>query len=126
MSLLQLSVLGSPDIFLDGSRLTFPLRKAQALLLYLAVEDGMHSRGKLAAFLWPDSKPEVGRIALRTALGSLRRLLVDTESAPGKQRYLLHEHDLLGLNPQAPLEFDLRTVQQVYQQVQKHSLSVSE
>src|SRR6266568_3856276 len=119
MSLLQLSVLGSPDIFLDGSRLTFPLRKAQALLLYLAVEDGMHSRGKLAAFLWPDSKPEVGRIALRTALGSLRRLLVDTESAPGKQRYLLHEHDLLGLNPQAPLEFDLRTVQQ-------HSLSVSE
>jgi DNA-binding SARP family transcriptional activator len=86
----------------------------------------MHSRGKLAAFLWPDSKPEVGRIALRTALGSLRRLLVDTESAPGKQRYLLHEHDLLGLNPQAPLEFDLRTVQQVYQQVQKHSLSVSE
>jgi DNA-binding SARP family transcriptional activator len=51
MSLLRLSVLGSPEIFLDGIRLTFPLRKAQALLLYLAVEGGMHSRSKLAAFL---------------------------------------------------------------------------
>ena len=49
MSLLRLSVLGSPEIFLDGIRLTFPLRKAQALLLYLAVEGGMHSRSKLAA-----------------------------------------------------------------------------
>ncbi len=126
MSLLRLSVLGSPEIFLDGSRLTFPLRKAQALLLYLAVEGGMHSRSKLAAFLWPDSKAEIGRIALRTALVSLRRLLVDTETSTSQQHYLLSEQGLLGLNPQAPLELDLREVQRVYQQIQKHSSSVSE
>jgi len=126
MSLLRLSVLGSPEIFLDGIRLTFPLRKAQALLLYLAVEGGMHSRSKLAAFLWPDSKAEIGRIALRTALVSLRRLLVDTETSTSQQHYLLSEQGLLGLNPQAPLELDLREVQRVYQQIQKHSSSVSE
>ena len=126
MSLLRLSVLGSPDIFLDGVRLTFALRKAQALLLYLAVEGGMHSRSKLAAFLWPDSTAEVGRIALRNVLVSLRRLLVNTETSASLQHYLLSEQGLLGLNPQAPLELDLREVQRVYQQVQKHSSSVSE
>ena len=47
MSLLRLAVLGPPEVFRDGSRLTFPLRKAQALLLYLAVEGGMHPRSKL-------------------------------------------------------------------------------
>src|SRR5215471_14909990 len=126
MSLLRVSVLGSPEIFLDGVRLAFPLRKAQALLLYLAVEGGMHSRSKLAAFLWPDSKAEIGRIALRNVLVSLRRLLGDTEASASQQHYLLSEQGLLGLNQEAPLELDLREVQRVYQQIQKHSSSVSE
>ncbi len=56
MGLLRLAVLGPPEVFHDGSRLAFALRKAQALLLYLAVEGGMHSRSKLAALLWPDSE----------------------------------------------------------------------
>jgi predicted ATPase/DNA-binding SARP family transcriptional activator len=125
MSLLQVSVLGSPEIILDGIRLTFPLRKAQALLVYLAVEGGMHSRSKLAAFLWPDSKAEIGRIALRNVLVSLRRLLVDTEVTASQQHYLLVEQGLLGLNQEAPLELDLREVERVYQQIQKHSSSES-
>jgi len=120
---LRLSVFGSPEIFLNSICLTFPLRKAQALLFYLAVEGGMHSRSKLAAFLWPDSKAEVGRIALRNALVSLRRLLTDTEASPS-QPYLLSEHGLLGLNPQAPWELDLREVQRVYQHFQKDSSPV--
>src|SRR5229473_7047455 len=114
MSLLRLSVLGSPDIFLDGIRLTFALRKAQALLLYLAVEGGMHSRSKLAAFLWPDSDPHDARTSLRNALLLLRSLLADPDTS-ASQHYLtprqcahLHsQHDALGLNPQAPLELDL-------------------
>ena len=55
MSLLRLAVLGPPQVVHDGRRLSFALHKAQALLLYLAVEGGMHPRSKLAAFLWPDS-----------------------------------------------------------------------
>src|SRR5512135_2973827 len=111
MSLLRVSVLGPPEIVLDGVRLAFPLRKAQALLLYLAVEGGMHSRRKLAAFLWPDSTAEVGRIALRNVLVSLRRLLVETETPASQQPYLLSERGLLGLNQEAPLELDLSEVQ---------------
>jgi len=114
MSLLRLAVLGAPEVFHDGSRLTFSLRKAQALLLYLAVEGGMHSRSKLAAFLWPDSEPHAARTGLRTALTLLRSLLADSDASLSPHNHLLIEHELLGLNPQAPLELDLNVVQQAY------------
>ena len=72
MGLLHLAVLGPPEVYHDGSCLTFALRKAQALLLYLAVEGGLHPRSKLAAFLWPDSESQDARTALRNALTLLR------------------------------------------------------
>jgi DNA-binding SARP family transcriptional activator len=115
MGLLRLAVLGAPEVFHDSSRLTFSLRKAQALLLYLAVEGGMHSRSKLAAFLWPDSEPHAARTGLRTALTLLRSLLADSDASPAQHSHLLNEHELLGLNPRAPLELDLDVVQQAYQ-----------
>ena len=72
MGLLRLAVLGTPEVVHDESRLTFSLRKALALLLYLAVEGGLHPRSKLAAFLWPDSESQDARTALRNALTLLR------------------------------------------------------
>src|SRR3989449_1508191 len=119
MGLLRLAVLGTPEVFHDGSRLTFALRKALALLLYLAVEGGMHSRSKLAALLWPDSEPADARKTLRNALTLLRHLLAD--ASPAQHSHLLSEHELLGLHPQAPLELDLEVVQQVYRAAQRHS-----
>ena len=122
MGLLRLEVFGSPAVFHDGSRLTFALRKAQALLLYLAVEGGLHPRSKLAALLWPDSEPASALHILRNALALLQRLLAD----PGAEGvaalpHVLSEHDLLGLNPQAPLELDLEVVQQAWKTVQEFS-----
>src|SRR5712692_3103253 len=115
MGLLRLAVLGPPEVFHDGSRLTFALRKAQALLLYLAVEGDLHPRSKLAAFLWPDSEPPAARTGLRTAIVLLRSLLADADATPSPHSHLLSEHDLLGLNPHAPLELDLDVVQHAYQ-----------
>src|SRR5438132_10659265 len=129
MGLLRLAVLGPPEIFHDGSRLTFSLRKAQALLLYLAVQGGMHSRSKLAALLWPDSESSDARRTLRNALGLLRSLLADpTISAapdalsPGHGAHLLSQGELIGLNPRAPLELDLDGVQQAYTAAQRFSM----
>ena len=76
MGLLRVAVLGSPEVFHDGSRLTFALRKAQALLLYLAVEGGLHPRSKLAALLWPDSDPPDARKGLRNTLALDRKSVV--------------------------------------------------
>src|SRR5947209_12924209 len=112
MSVLRLNVLGPPEVYHDGSRLTFALRKAQALLLYLAVEGGLHPRSKLAAFLWPDSEPHDARTALRNAIALLRSLLAD--GSPAGPGHLLSQHGLLGLDPQAPLWLDLEVVQQAY------------
>jgi DNA-binding SARP family transcriptional activator/tetratricopeptide (TPR) repeat protein len=118
MGLLRLAVLGPPEVFHGESRLSFALRKAQALLLYLAVEGGMHSRSKLAAFLWPDSESSDARKALRNAIMLLRILL---EDAPGHQSHLLIERDVLGLSRHAPLELDLQVVQQAWKATQPFS-----
>src|SRR3989475_7777314 len=87
--LLRVAVLGPPEVFHDGSRLTFSLRKAQALLLYLAVEGGMHSRSKLAALLWPDSEPQDARKILRNAITLLRHLLDASDSSASLHSHLL-------------------------------------
>ena len=119
MGLLRLNVLGPPEVLHDGSRLSFPLRKAEALLLYLAVEEGSHSRGKLAAFLWPDSEPSIARKALRNALALLRRLLADPDASPIQLSHLLSSGELLALDPQAPLELDLDVVQRAWNEAQR-------
>src|SRR5260370_42589244 len=126
MGLLRLAVLGPPEIFHDGSRLMFSLRKAQALLLYLAVEGGIHPRSKLAAFLWPDSEAADARRTLRNALGLLRNLLADSHSAPAQHTHLLSQGELIGLNPQAPLELDLAAAQQPSTAAQRFSMPPSE
>src|SRR5215468_8704482 len=87
MGLLRLAVLGYPEAFHDSSRLTFSLRKALALLIYLAVEGGTYPRSKLAAFLWPDSEPHDARTALRNAIALLRSLLADADSAPAQHSH---------------------------------------
>src|SRR5436305_9488571 len=126
MSVLRVNVLGPPEVFHDGGRLSFGLRKAQALLLYLAVEGGQQPRSKLAALLWPDSEPQDARKVLRNALTLLRTLLADAGTSPAAHSYLLSQQDLLGLNPQAPLELDLEVVQQAWKQAQLFSTFPSE
>jgi DNA-binding SARP family transcriptional activator len=126
MGVLRLCVLGTPEVFHNGTRLTFALRKGQALLLYLAVEGGMHPRSKLAAFLWPDSEPHDARTALRNALALLRTLLTDTDASPAAHTHLMQAGDLLGLDPQALVELDLHQVQQAYQHAQQCTSPPSE
>src|SRR5260370_5942627 len=101
MGLLRLAVLGPPEVFHDDSRLSFALRKAQALLLYLAVEGGMQPPSKLAALLSPDSEPHTPRRALPNALTLLRDLLQD-QASPGQHSHPLSQRERLGLHPHAP------------------------
>src|SRR5947209_7833862 len=121
MGLLRLAVLGPPQVVHNDRRLSFALRKAEALLLYLAVEGGMHPRSKLAALLWPDSEPHAARTALRNALTLLRSRLATPDASASPHSHLLAEQDLLGLDPQAPFELDLDVVQQAYHQAQRLS-----
>src|SRR5258708_14396315 len=126
MDRLRLAMLGPPEVCHNGSRLSFALRKALGLLVYLAVEGCMHPRAKLAALLWPDSEPHAARTALRNALALLRSLLADADSAPAQHTHLLSERELVGLNPQAALELDLAVVHQASTAAQRFATPPSE
>ena len=64
----RLLLLGPPEVVRDRRATRIRLRKALALVAYLAVEDRAFSREFLAALLWPDH-------GQRRALANLRRAL---------------------------------------------------
>ncbi len=75
MKLLNIKVLGSPSVRVEDRELHFRTRKAQALLLYLAVTGCLHSRDHLMMLLWPEADQERGRADLRNALAFVRQAL---------------------------------------------------
>lgn len=102
MAHLSLHLLGEPTADHAGQRLRFPTRKTLALLTYLAVEEGMHSRETLTALFWPDSNEQQGRAALRNTLNYLRHAL-DDRSSP----HLLIAREALGLDRAAGCMVDV-------------------
>ena len=75
MSDLEISVLGSPRIAVDGAAVHVDTRKATAMLVYLAVTGRTQSRDRLTGLLWPDYDQERARAALRRTLSTLRKAL---------------------------------------------------
>src|SRR2546429_4864348 len=115
MSQLQLSLLGTPVVKHGERTLTFSTRKALALLVYLAVEGGMHTRKTLSESFWPELDAEHGRAALRATLLELRKLL-ERSHGPGERAHLHIERDTLGIEQGSPLILDLRFVESVSKQ----------
>jgi DNA-binding SARP family transcriptional activator len=73
---LILKFLGSPQINLDGQSITHLIsRKAQALLIYIAVTGKLHSRETLAELFWQNMPSSQSMKNLRTALPTLRQLV---------------------------------------------------
>src|SRR5256886_1071659 len=116
MSQLQLSLLGEPIVKHDERTLTFSTRKAMALLIYLAVEGGMHPRKTLSESFWPELDAEHGRTALRATLFELRKLL-ERSHGPGERTHLLVERDALGFDLDSSLILDLSLVESASKQV---------
>ncbi len=81
MSIPRLALLGGFALRdRDGERLEVGMRKAKALLAWLALHPGEpQSRDKLAGLLWAESGDSAARHSLRQALTSLRRALPDPE-----------------------------------------------
>ncbi|HUS17656.1 MAG TPA: SARP family transcriptional regulator, partial [Chloroflexia bacterium] len=68
MGHLRIAILGPPEVHHEDRLLAFRTRKALALLVYLAVEGGRHSRERITDLFWPDSPPSAGRAMLRHTL----------------------------------------------------------
>ncbi|HLO30924.1 MAG TPA: tetratricopeptide repeat protein [Anaerolineales bacterium] len=74
MPYLALFFMGQPRIELNGAIVKVPLKKALALLSYLAVTNESHSRETLAALLWPEYNQEAAFNTLRVSLHTLRKV----------------------------------------------------
>lgn len=109
MAQLSISLLGSPIVIHGEQPLSFATHKVQALLIYLAVEEGMHPRQKLATLLWPESDRAAARASLRNTLLRLRRVLQHSPHVPTAP-HLLVERNALGFNPDAAFTLDLHIV----------------
>src|SRR5262245_65764452 len=73
MSRLALRLLGGFQARFGERELTFPTRKAQALLAYLAARpEQKYTRNKLAAMFWGGAGREQARQSLRQGLSTLR------------------------------------------------------
>jgi len=73
---IRLTLLGTPALTFGGEPAVPPLgAKPMALLAYLAVEPGAHSREQLASLLWGEHPDAAARTSLRQAVMQLREVL---------------------------------------------------
>src|SRR4051795_9405962 len=94
MGHLHLALLGPPEVHHERQMLKFRTRKTLALLIYLAVEGGMHPREKIMALFWPESDEHHNRTMLRTTITYLRHALGDALKPP----HLAVERNSLGFD----------------------------
>ncbi len=113
---LHFALLGPPQVYHGGQLLAFPSRKALALLIYLAVEEGAHARKTLSELFWPESDASHARATLRATVLELRDVLTGGTSpeyrhVPHRVPHLLIDRDTLGLDLTSGVSLDLQTLQ---------------
>lgn len=105
---LALHFMGTPQLFLDNSLIHADRRKSIALLAYLAIERGQHSRESLSALLWPD-------YAQSKAFTNLRHTLWEIQQVIG-EGWLNADRDKIGLNEQADIWLDVTHFKSLFEQ----------
>ncbi|MEM7129546.1 MAG: BTAD domain-containing putative transcriptional regulator [Chloroflexota bacterium] len=80
----KLHLFGTPELVVDQKHISISLRKAQALLAYVAVTNRAHSRDSLATLFWPEANQRSARTNLRRMIYSIGQqaetTLLDTTS----------------------------------------------
>src|SRR5579864_6938151 len=107
------TLLGPPEVRHADQILQFSTRKELALLIYLAVESGIHSRKKLSEQFWPEGDAMHGRAALRITLLHLRQMLREGTGV-NTVPHLLIKRDTLGLDFTSALDLDLHTLHEAW------------
>ena len=104
MSILKIKMFGSFSAQLGERPLpTFGSNKAQALLIYLLIEnDKPHQRETLMTLLWPEATLKAAQVNLRQTLARLRKAIPESGGHP----LLLSDRKTISLNPEATYEVD--------------------
>jgi predicted ATPase/DNA-binding SARP family transcriptional activator len=99
MTRLSISLLGNPQISLDGALVKVSIQRTLPLLAYLALTGKSQTRETLANLLWSDS-------SLTHALASLRTTLWRLKST-GLEDWIKLENNEISLNNQKTIEVDV-------------------
>jgi predicted ATPase/DNA-binding SARP family transcriptional activator len=76
--MLEIKLLGTFEVTIDGNPVKFPTRTAESLLAYFALNPEVaHRRERLAGLLWPEVDESRARSNLRHTLFRLRKALDD-------------------------------------------------
>jgi DNA-binding SARP family transcriptional activator len=102
---LKFYLFGQPRLERAGKVIDISLRKALALLAYLAIQEGEYSRDYLATLLWPESDQ-------RNARASLRRTLYRINKSTGGE-LLTSIGDSITINPSVDIAVDVLTFRQI-------------
>src|SRR5581483_1764754 len=85
--MVRVRVLGPVEVEVDGRSVPPPAgRPARALLAWLALHPGAHTRSAVAGALWPDVLDTSARASLRTALSAVRRSVGDASLVATRER----------------------------------------
>jgi DNA-binding SARP family transcriptional activator/tetratricopeptide (TPR) repeat protein len=112
-AMLEIRVIGELEVQLAGTKAELPAsRRVRALLGWLAVHPGRHSRSRLAGQFWPDVLDASARASLRSAIWALRSAL-----GPDFGSYLATDRDSVTLAADG-LSVDLQEVRRLIAQGQ--------
>lgn len=90
MSLVEIKVLHTPQIFLNHTPILFPYKKAEALFYFLALEKSA-TRDEVAALLWDDEAEAVAKKNLRHAIYVVKKTFgLDIIISPQKYTLVLN------------------------------------
>jgi predicted ATPase/DNA-binding SARP family transcriptional activator len=103
MAAIKLYLFGSPRLERQGRPIPINLRKALALLIYLAVTRQPYSRDALATLFWPEKDQSSARANLRRTLYDLSQLL--------EEPLLVITPETVAISPTAPLWLDVGAFQ---------------
>ncbi|WP_054870492.1 AAA family ATPase [Caloranaerobacter sp. TR13] len=99
MALIHVKMFNTPTVIKDGKKITFPLRKAEALFYYLVVNREA-TRDELVALLWGELSETKAKKNLRNTMYKIRKSFeMDIIISPQKQ--------IVMLNPEIDLHVDL-------------------
>ncbi len=104
---IDLRLLGSPEVRVDGEPLDVDTRKAVALLAYLVAEQPLLTRQAALGLLWPESSEQRARGALRRTLSALRR---------GLGGGLVTDRETISLDPDLTVRFDEAELERIEQE----------
>lgn len=85
--MLEVNLFGTPSVKLDGSPVTLPYKKAEALFYYLVLR-GQTSRSELIGLLWTDEDSTSAMKNLRHAIYSIRKALGFDPFGSGQRAFL--------------------------------------